>query len=195
MVIGAGSCYKTREYPNAYNLVHLDFGSGKGTIYLRMYSDRQGGFWTGDMLTYQETPGEYTFDLPYSWITTSPARPIDISIAGIAISTYETKGLDNWWRNRGYRSNPFAWSNAADVVEEIFLELSQLWYIEPSVDPWLLGLGATPTLDGVKSPETSRLILIYAPAGSGKTFYQRLAARQIKESMGLQYALEIRNLK
>lgn len=46
MVIGAGACYETREYPNAYNLVHLDFDSGKGTVYLRMYSDRQGGFWT-----------------------------------------------------------------------------------------------------------------------------------------------------
>ena len=76
MVIGAGACYDTREYPNAYNLVHLDFSSGKGTVYLRMYSDRQGGFWTKDLLTYQDASGEYVVDLPRDWIIARVEKPV-----------------------------------------------------------------------------------------------------------------------
>jgi len=71
MIIGAGACYDTLEYPNAYNLVHLDLSLGKGTIYLRAYSDRKGGFWTKDFLTYPEAPGEYTFDLPVTMLDRS----------------------------------------------------------------------------------------------------------------------------
>lgn len=67
MVISAGACYVTREYQNAYNLVQLDLERGKGTVHLRTYSDRQGGFWTLDTLTYPEVLGRYSFDLPSRW--------------------------------------------------------------------------------------------------------------------------------
>lgn len=105
-----------------------------------------------------------------------------------------TSGLVKWWEERGYSSNPFAWSNAADVSEEIFPERFQLWHIDPNAGVDLKGLGPTPTLDGVMSLETNRLVLIYAPAGSGKTFYRRWAARLIEEHWDSQYALEISNV-
>jgi 3',5'-cyclic AMP phosphodiesterase CpdA len=212
MVIGAGACYETREYPNAYNLVHLDFSSGEGTVYLRMYSDKEGGFWTKDLLTYQDAPGEYIFNLPHDWITTLPARSADDAVTVIKeehevpvdlIETppkmrrkqhadYKKVGLVKWWDERGYESNPFAWSNAADVEEDSFSELFQLWHIDPKTDAHLKGMGPTPTLDKVKSRDTSRLVLIYAPGGGGKTFYRRWAARQIAEEKLC--ALEIKRI-
>ena len=65
MLIAGGACYETRQYPNSYNLVRLDLERREGTVYLRTYSDRQGGFWTGDSLTYKNVPdGEFSFLLP-----------------------------------------------------------------------------------------------------------------------------------
>lgn len=65
MLIAGGACYETREFPNMYNFVRLDFAAGTGTVYLRRYSDRRGGFWTKDVMTYRNvTEGEYSFDLP-----------------------------------------------------------------------------------------------------------------------------------
>jgi len=53
MVIAAGASYETRQYPNGYNFVQLDPETRKGTIHLRTYSDRRGGFWTKDVQTYK----------------------------------------------------------------------------------------------------------------------------------------------
>jgi predicted MPP superfamily phosphohydrolase len=65
MVIAAGACYETRQYPNSYNYVQLDRNTCKGMAYLRMYSGRQGGFWTKDMQNYRNVEdGTYTFPLP-----------------------------------------------------------------------------------------------------------------------------------
>jgi len=75
-VIAAGACYESRDYPNMYNFVRLNFETGKGTIYLRRYSDEQGGFWTKDVMTYRNVPdGEYVFDLPVERQTTIPQKP------------------------------------------------------------------------------------------------------------------------
>jgi len=63
MVIAAGACYDTRESRNCYNWVQIDTDSGEGKIYLRTYSDRQGGFWTKDTTTYQNVDGVYAFSL------------------------------------------------------------------------------------------------------------------------------------
>jgi len=300
MVIGAGACYDTREHPNAYNLVHLDFDKGEGTVYLRMYSDRGGGFWTQDVLTYQNAPGEYTFDLPRTGMievlrptqrrlsadVTAQAAVSDESAARsmpeplpsyreamavvpeedrpsirrqltearenlrlikerqaeFVLSTdiplqlfkeerrlldriaeleqqlaeptvpggpgprrddmgstpeqlragYERVGLDKWWKERGYNANPFEWSNAEDVEEEDIPKLFHLWHVDPRAKTDLGGLGPTPTLDKVKSPGTSRLVLIFTPGGGGKTFYCRWATRQVRE--GEQHALEIHDI-
>jgi formylglycine-generating enzyme required for sulfatase activity/predicted MPP superfamily phosphohydrolase len=65
MVFAGGACYAGRKYPNAYNFVRLDLNSLRGKVYLRMYSDRQGGFWTKDVINYQNArDGEYQFKLP-----------------------------------------------------------------------------------------------------------------------------------
>ena len=74
MVIAAGTCYESRDYPNMYNFVRLNFKTGEGTIYLRRYSDARGGFWTKDVMTYRNvSDGEYSFDLPAK----SQATPAD----------------------------------------------------------------------------------------------------------------------
>jgi 3',5'-cyclic AMP phosphodiesterase CpdA len=63
-VIAAGACYETRTHTNAYNLVQLDPTTGQGTVYLRTYSDKRGGFWTKDTTNYRNVPdGEYCFVL------------------------------------------------------------------------------------------------------------------------------------
>jgi len=65
MIIAAGACYETREYPNSYNFVQLNPNTGKGKVYLRMYSDQQGGFWAKDTGNYHNAPdGEYAFVFP-----------------------------------------------------------------------------------------------------------------------------------
>ncbi len=64
-IIGAGACFEKRTSYNSYNFVQLDLDSGKGKIHLRMYSDRDGGFWTKDTITYSDAPnGIYEFSLP-----------------------------------------------------------------------------------------------------------------------------------
>jgi len=75
MLIAAGACYETREYPNGYNWARLDLTTGQGTIYLRTYSDRRGGFWTKDAQTYKNVPnGEFAFVLPQSQQKTKAPR-------------------------------------------------------------------------------------------------------------------------
>lgn len=64
MIIAAGASYASRDYPNSYNLVQLDFETEQGTVYLRRYSDERGGFWTKDVTTYRNVDdGQYTFKL------------------------------------------------------------------------------------------------------------------------------------
>ena len=82
MVIAAGACYETRESRNAYNVVHLDLDTGRGTIFLRRYSDDSGGFWTEDVMTYRNAKnGRYDFTLPGrsqrpAGEQTPPAEPV-----------------------------------------------------------------------------------------------------------------------
>jgi predicted MPP superfamily phosphohydrolase len=65
MIIAAGACYETRKYPNSYNFVQLDLSTGTGAAHLRMYSDKQGGFWTKDVVNYRNiSDGVYEFELP-----------------------------------------------------------------------------------------------------------------------------------
>jgi formylglycine-generating enzyme required for sulfatase activity/predicted MPP superfamily phosphohydrolase len=64
MIVAAGASYASRDYPNSYNFVQLDLGTGQGTVYLRRYSDERGGFWTKDVMTYQNVDdGQYPFEL------------------------------------------------------------------------------------------------------------------------------------
>ena len=64
MVIAAGAGFETRRSANAYNLVRLDLEAEQGTVHLRAWSDRGGGFWTKDVLSYKNVDdGRYRFDL------------------------------------------------------------------------------------------------------------------------------------
>jgi len=173
MVIAAGACYETRQYLNSYNLVQLDLRAGKGTVYLQTYSDRHGGFWTRDLLTYPEAPGEYHFDLPRRWIIAEIPRP-------------RRSPLDKWWQQRGYTGDPFIASNAEDA------DTGQLrdWHIDclSLADRRRRGID---TLAAVIREGDSRLGLIYAPTGGGKTFYRRLATQWCREEINSRGALEI----
>jgi LuxR family glucitol operon transcriptional activator len=72
MIVAAGAAYSKREEDNCYNIVRLDLEEETGTIYLRRYSDEQGGFWTVDSTTYRDTPaGEYKFSLADAGVRTS----------------------------------------------------------------------------------------------------------------------------
>ena len=57
LVIPAGACYDRHVAASAYNLVHLNFETGKGVIYLRQWSARQIA-WIGDI-----DSGKFQFSL------------------------------------------------------------------------------------------------------------------------------------
>ncbi len=90
MIIAAGASYASRDYPNSYNYVQLDFEAGQGRVYLRRYSDERGGFWTKDAMSYRsvDADGEYAFELPAapaksrreipSISVTSPVDPVQL---------------------------------------------------------------------------------------------------------------------
>ncbi|MGE5343300.1 MAG: tetratricopeptide repeat protein [Candidatus Omnitrophota bacterium] len=66
VVIPAGAGYSGRiatdsRYVNAYNFVHLDFETNKGTVYLRCWNE-SGYKWQEDGYTYSK--GEFPFHLP-----------------------------------------------------------------------------------------------------------------------------------
>jgi hypothetical protein len=69
VTIPAGSCYDRRtpedpRYTNAYNFVHLDFETGKGTAYLRWWNDRQNQ-WQEDQGAYED--GMINFEFPFDY--------------------------------------------------------------------------------------------------------------------------------
>lgn len=67
MMITAGSSFKSRQAHNAYNMVQLDLNRNQGTVYLRAWSPRSGGFWTKDVQTYRNVPdGKYDFPFKLS---------------------------------------------------------------------------------------------------------------------------------
>ena len=64
MIIGAGAGYEARTSRNNYNLVRLDLEAVQGTIFLRTWSDRRGGFWTRDVESYKQmADGRFAFQL------------------------------------------------------------------------------------------------------------------------------------
>jgi len=195
MIIGAGACFETRESQNAYNLVHLDFTAGRGTIYLRMYSNRGGGFWTEDNLTYQGIHGKYEFDLPEEWRARNVEERLTVRSPGVAApprpAVAPQSALGQWWRKRGYAADPFRWLDAADVEEKALPSLLRELQVDPAMPIKNRGVGESHTFDQIAAFDTSAPVLIYAPTGGGKTFYRRWVAHEILQ-MG-EYALQIRN--
>lgn len=63
--LAAGATYQGRQELLSYNLVEVDLEQGSARVYLRRYSDRQGGFWSPDTLMYRSaTNGVLEFQLP-----------------------------------------------------------------------------------------------------------------------------------
>lgn len=73
-------------------------------------------------------------------------------------------GTARWWRNRGYRGDPFRAPFAEAATSS---ELRQ-WITSPRK-------GRDP-LDDIISNDGRPLVIVYANRGGGKTFYRRLAA-------------------
>jgi 3',5'-cyclic AMP phosphodiesterase CpdA len=184
MIFAAGACYETRKYPNSYHLVHLDLESGQGTAYLRTYSDKDGGFWTCDCTTYKDVNGEYNFEFKKVGKASNLSKP----------QPPMEPGVKKWWQARGYKSDPFNYLNAAEVNDKELPALFENWYVDPKVPSENVGLGNNPTLDKVISLRTGGLVIIYAPQGGGKTFYRRLAAKQIQTYEMQAKAVEICDL-
>jgi len=94
ITIPAGSSYNRRivedtRYINAYNLVHLDFESGKGMVYLRRWSDSQNS-WIEDNDSY--SGGKFTFPLPEDLTEQEPDTSAS-SIAAYGIAPADTRRL------------------------------------------------------------------------------------------------------
>jgi predicted phosphodiesterase len=200
VVIAVDARYDTRSHPNACNLVRID-ERGEGAIYLRRYSDRQGGFWTKDAQAYAEAPdGEYNFTLPVSgWRgarkpPTSAPEPTPgpgpvvppTPPAPVPPPDRRPSPLDRWWQAHGYTGDPFRALNAEDA------DAAQLrdWHVNCLS---LAGKRAreVDALQMVIREGDSRLGILYAPPGGGKTFYCRLAAQQCREGEVARGVVEI----
>lgn len=203
MTIGAGACYETREYLNSYSLAHIDFDKQLGSLYLRTYSDRDGGFWSADTTSYRTVPGKYNFpllseekdeestilkniessesefpqkELSEGKLNTNARKPRPQKTIRL-----QTDALIKWWKDRGYNSDPFLYDNAKDLTQtkRLLPDILQWWYVDPNLPASTNGFGGTPTIDEIMSTETSDLVLIYAPSGGGKTFCRLWAAKEI----------------
>jgi predicted phosphodiesterase len=64
IIIPAGTVYKGRDWLNGYNLVCLDFETGKGKIFLYRYSEARREWVEDVMSTGKGTGGSVEFDLP-----------------------------------------------------------------------------------------------------------------------------------
>ncbi|MBW1781289.1 MAG: SUMF1/EgtB/PvdO family nonheme iron enzyme [Deltaproteobacteria bacterium] len=132
MIIAAGACYETRDYPNACNWLQLDVKAGQGTVYLRTYSDQSGGFWTKDVMTYQKvSDGRCTFTL------SSPAaakkRGEGIRPAAAGMSAQETaRWRDQYLKKMGNACNAlplatFGGEECADqdvTLDQVYIDLN-----------------------------------------------------------------------
>lgn len=62
-IIAAGSSYLSRDYQNSYNITMLDFDEGIGITWLRAFTDKDGGHWFADNITYDEIKGKFQWQL------------------------------------------------------------------------------------------------------------------------------------
>ncbi|MBV6452665.1 MAG: 3',5'-cyclic adenosine monophosphate phosphodiesterase CpdA [Anaerolineales bacterium] len=197
LVIGAGAGYEKRSHLNSYSLGHLNLENGTGTLYLRTYSDRDGGFWSDDTTSYRGIQGKLTFTIqtqlqvnagePSSNLTAPVIQVNDTRVDEVKPDTGETitsskvvptvsSALRTWWQKRGYNNDPFLFDNAKDLATN---DNFQHWYVDPNLSASISGF-SRPTIDDIIAVETSGPVLIFAPSGGGKTFCRILSIEQIK---------------
>jgi predicted MPP superfamily phosphohydrolase len=204
LVLGAGATFEGRDFPNAYNLVCFNPESGMTRVYLRMYSDKQGGFWAPDSMSYPEVVGQCDLhispkprqnpDLAPAKTSPQGRRPGGVAMVKETPGTAKPAGGEapaRWWHDRGYKRNPFQWPSAAYVKQKDWPQMFEWWYIDPGVPSSQRGLGARPTLNAVTSPEFGGLVLLYVPSGGGKTFCRRWAAWELNQSATGQRVVEV----
>jgi predicted MPP superfamily phosphohydrolase len=207
IVVASGACYESRDYPNSYNLVHINLETMEANIYLRSYSDKDGGFWTLDSTTYRNVQGSYPFSVAFITKNNQLQRPLGKEesakelISATEISTIDLKIVDrlqdpfaDWWVKRGYESDPFVFENAEDMHSNQLLEKFQWWYVDPEMPAESKGLGIPHFLNKVKSIRTSDPVSMYIPKGGGKTFYRKWASRQINTYDSSGISVEISDL-
>lgn len=212
ILIAAGACYESRDYPNSYNLVHVNLDTLTANIYLRRYSDKDGGFWTLDSTTYRDVQGKYTFPVAFLDKTNrnqelaskknidyelpiGAANPsLSAELVNVPTRFVRENALNEWWKKRGYLSDPFIFDNAEDVKGEKILEVFQWWYVDPEMPANNRGLGVPHFLNKVKSITTNDPVLLYIPKGGGKTFYRKWASAQIEAYESNCLSVEIADL-
>jgi hypothetical protein len=205
-------CQYDRNFRPVYN--SLAANTGKDEIIDKILEYAQQKSLLGELLTWvkKENPRRYA-----EWAGERPPEGVSSSSVQDEAKRKTSPNrvtVVKWWQDRGYRRNPFEWSNAeevnegdwSDAVPNLF-ELFVLWHVDPNViippdlpaadrdkhkRQLLDGLTGTPTLDWSVSARTSDVVLIYASSGGGKTFYRRWAASQIEQDGGL--AVEIDDL-
>lgn len=93
ITIPAGSIYKNRDRLNGYNLVQLNFGTGKGQILLRRYSEERHEWVKDIQSTGDRLDGEVTFGLPGRLMLSVPKPVRPITLAETVLSEIEPTWL------------------------------------------------------------------------------------------------------
>jgi 3',5'-cyclic AMP phosphodiesterase CpdA len=95
-IFACGAGFEMREKMNRYNYVRLDLEAGQGTVFWRIWSDRGGGFWTQDAMTYRNAPdGTYTFPLPAPLRAPSPKPTPSPTQRPRVVRTMPPNGAEN----------------------------------------------------------------------------------------------------
>jgi predicted MPP superfamily phosphohydrolase len=89
ITIPAGTVYESREWLNGYNIVRLDFETGKGTIWLYRYSESRHEWVKDIMSTGNEAGALIEFDLPGPFGPPVPTPSLSVSLASRVLSEIE----------------------------------------------------------------------------------------------------------
>lgn len=93
ITIPAGTVYESREWLNGYNLVQLNFDTGRGKIILRRYSEARREWVKDVQSTGDELDGLIQFDLPWPLGRPAPPPVPTVSLASQVLSEIKPSWL------------------------------------------------------------------------------------------------------